>query len=143
LYFNLANAYMHLDRFEEAAGALRYGRGLNPSALEGYDGLQVAYAATGNLRMAAVSMEERAEVDGFQPATVAAIRELYQKIPDAACAFVQQGTAWQLNLSCPVVKADLCMAWSDLAGAYDDARQPAQAQSLRSDAARRYGCPSH
>jgi tetratricopeptide (TPR) repeat protein len=140
LYFNLANACLNLGRYQEAIDALRYGRGLNPAALEAYDGLQVAYAAAGNLRMAAVSLEEKAQVDGFQPATVAAIRDVYRKIPDGACAFVQQGTAWQLSLGCPPVKSDLCLAWSDLAQAYTDARQPAQAQGLRDGAISRYGC---
>jgi tetratricopeptide (TPR) repeat protein len=140
LYFNLANACLNLGRYQEAIDALRYGRGLNPATLEAYDGLQVAYAATGNFRMAAVSLEEKAQVDGFQPATVAAIREVYRKIPDGACAFAQQGTAWQLNMSCPVVKSDLCLAWSDLAQAYTEARQPAQSQALRDAAVSRYGC---
>jgi tetratricopeptide (TPR) repeat protein len=140
LYFNLANACLNLGRYQEAIDALRYGRGLNPAALDAYDGLQVAYAATGNFRMAAVSLEEKAQVDGFQPATVAAIREVYRKIPDGSCAFVQQGTAWQLNMSCPAVKGDLCLAWSDLAQAYTDARQAAQSQNLRDAAASRYGC---
>jgi hypothetical protein len=85
-------------------------------------------------------LEEKAQVDGFQPATVAAIRDVYRKIPDGACAFVQQGTAWQLSLGCPPVKSDLCLAWSDLAQAYTDARQPAQAQGLRDGAISRYGC---
>jgi hypothetical protein len=71
---------------------------------------------------------------------VAAIREVYRKIPDGACAFAQQGTAWQLNMSCPVVKSDLCLAWSDLAQAYTEARQPAQSQALRDAAVSRYGC---
>jgi len=140
LYFNLANACLNLGRYQQAIGALRYGRGLNPAALDAYDGLQVAYAATGNFRMAAVSLEEKAQVDGFQPATVAAIREVYGKIPDGGCAFVQQGTEWQLNMRCPVVKGDLCAAWADLAGAYTDARQPAQSQAVRETAVSRYGC---
>jgi tetratricopeptide (TPR) repeat protein len=141
LYFNLANACLNLGRYQEAIDALRYGRGLNPAALEAYDGLQVAYAATGNFRLAAVALEEKAQVDGFQPATLAAIRDLYGKIPEGSCAFVQQGAAWQLNMSCPPVKADLCMAWADLSGAYDDARQPARAGELRDQAVSRYGCP--
>ncbi len=140
LYFNLANACLNLGRYQEAIDALRYGRGLNPAALEAYDGLQVAYAATGDFRMAAVSLEEKAQVDGFQPATVAAIRSVYGKIPDGSCAFVQQGSASQLNMNCPVVKSDLCLAWSDLAGAYADARQTAQSQTLRDTAVSRYGC---
>ena len=140
LYFNLANTCLNLGRYQEAIDALRYGRGLNPAALEAFDGMEVAYAAAGNLRMAAVSLEEKAQVDGFQPATLGAIREAYRKIPDGSCAFVQQGTAWQLNLNCPVVKSDLCLAWSDLAQAYADARQPAQSRALRDAAVSRYGC---
>ena len=140
LYFNLANACLNLGRYQEAIDALRYGKGLNPAALEAYDGLQVAYAGTANFRMAAVSLEEKAQVDGFQPATVAAIRDVYRKIPDGACAFVQQGTAGQLNMNCPVVKADLCLACSDLAQAYTEARQPAQSQALRDAAVSRYRC---
>ena len=140
LYFNLANACLNLGRYQEAIDALRYGRGLNPAALEAFDGMEVAYAAAGNLRMAAVSLVEKAQVDGFQPATLGAIREAYRKIPDGSCAFVQQGTAWQLNLNCPVVKSDLCLAWSDLAQAYADARQPAQSRALRDAAVSRYGC---
>ena len=140
LYFNLANVCLNLGRYQEAIDALRYGRGLNPAALEAYDGLQVAYAATGNFRMAAVALEEKAQVDGFQPATVAAIREVYRKIPGGACAFVQQGARWQLNMNCPVVKSDLCLAWPDLAQAYTDARQPAQSRALGDAAVSRYGC---
>ena len=142
LYFNLANACLNLGRYQQAIDALRYGRGLNPAAVDAYDGLQVAYAATGNFRMAAVSLEEKAQVDGFQPATVAAIRGAYEKIPDGSCAFAQQGTAWQLNMNCPVVKSDLCTAWADLAGAYDEARQAARGRELRGAAVERYGCPS-
>jgi tetratricopeptide (TPR) repeat protein len=142
LYFNLANACLNLGRYQEAIDALRYGRGLNPAALDAYDGLQVAYAATGNFRLAAVSLEEKAQVDGFQPATVAAIRGVYEKIPDGSCAFVRQGANWQLNMSCPVVKSDLCAAWEDLAGAYADARQPAPSKALRDIAVSRYGCAS-
>jgi tetratricopeptide (TPR) repeat protein len=140
LYFNLANACLNLGRYQEAIDALRYGRGLNPAALEAYDGLEVAYAATSNFRLAAVSLEQKAQVDGFQPATVAAIRSVYEKIPDGSCAFVRQGTDSQLNMRCPAVKSDLCAAWSDLAQAYADALQPAQSQALRDAAVNRYGC---
>jgi protein O-mannosyl-transferase len=140
IYLNLANACLHLGRFPEAIDALRYSRALNPATPDSYDGLQIAYSAAGDFHMAVVSMEQKAQVDGFQPATVAAVRALYQKIPDAACAFVQQGSSSQINLNCPVVKTDLCFAWSDLAQAYTDARRPTEAGALRQTAVTRYGC---
>jgi tetratricopeptide (TPR) repeat protein len=132
LYFNLANAYLNLGHGTEAVEALRYGRGLDPMALEAYDGLALAYSTLGNLPMPVTALEEKAQVDGFQPGTVAAIRDLYQKIPDGSCAFVQRGSNWQLNLACPRVKSDLCVASADLAQAYQEARQATPVQ--------RYGC---
>jgi protein O-mannosyl-transferase len=140
LYFNLANADLHLGRYQEAVDALRYGRGVDPSALESYDGLSVAYAAMGNPALAAVALQEKAQVEGFQQTNLAALREAYQKVPDASCAFVQQGGGWQLNAGCPRVKSDLCLATADLASAYTDARQTEKAQALKAVAAQRYGC---
>jgi len=142
LYFNLANADLHLGRYQAAVDALRYGRGVDPSVPEAYDGLSVAYAAMGNPVGAAVALEEKAQVDGFQQATLGAIREAYQKAPDASCAFVQQGGGWQFNIGCPRVKSDLCAASADLAGAYTDARQDEKARAIRDAAVQRYGCPA-
>lgn len=142
LYLHLANAYMNLGDYQDAAEALRYGKGVNPRTLEAYDGLGLAYSAMGNLPMAVTTMEEKALVDGFQPATIGAIRDLYQKIPDGACAFVQQGKS-QLNLGgCPRVKGDLCLAFADLAQSYRDARLPLDAQQAQSAATQQYGCPA-
>jgi len=142
LYLNLANVYLHLGRYAEALEALRFGRGIDPRTPETYDGLRMAYTAMGDTAEATVALLERAQADGFQPATVAAIREAYEKIPDGSCAFVQQATAWQLNLGCLRVKSDLCRAAAEMAGAYNEARQPERGQELRTAAAQRYGCPA-
>jgi protein O-mannosyl-transferase len=136
LYFNLANDYLNLGNFGGAVDALRYGRGLSPAAPEAYDGLSIAYAAAGNLPMAAATVAAKAQLDGFQPATLAAIRDLYRKMPDAACAF----TGTQLNLGCPRVKTDLCQGAADLAQAFTDARQPGRAAEYQKNAAQHFGC---
>jgi len=141
LFFILANDYLHLGDNASAVDALRYAKGLNPHTLESYDGLVLAYSAMGNFPLAVTNMEERALVDGFQPSTIAAIRDLYGKIPDGACAFLQDGKA-QLNLAgCPRVRGDLCNAFADLAQSYRDALLPADAQQAQSAATRTYGCP--
>jgi tetratricopeptide (TPR) repeat protein len=140
LYFNLANDYMNLSKYPEAVEALRYGRGLSPNAPDAYDGLVIAYNAMRNLPMAAVTLEARAQLDRFQPATLAAIRDLYQKMPDASCAFVPQGGGWQLNPDCPRVKADLCQSSAELVQAFSDARQPEQAAEWKRNAAQRWSC---
>jgi tetratricopeptide (TPR) repeat protein len=142
LYLHLANAYMHLGQYQGAVEALRYGQGLSPRTLETYDGLSVAYVALENLPMAVTAMEEKALVDGFQPATMNSIRELYQKIPDGSCAFVQHGSNWQFNLAgCPRLKGDVCLAFADLAQRYREARLPGDAQEAETAATQRYSCP--
>jgi len=143
LYFNLANDYLNLGDYRNAVEALRYGKGLSPRSMEAYDGLSLAYSAMGNFPMAVANLEEKALVDNFQPATVGAIRDLYQKIPDGSCAFVEAGTGWQFNLAgCPRLKGDLCFAFADLAQAYRDARLPLDVQRVEAAATGQYGCPA-
>jgi tetratricopeptide (TPR) repeat protein len=136
LYFNLANDYLNLGNFAAAAEALRYGRGLAPQSLEAYDGLSIAYSSMGDLPRAAAALTAKAQLDGFQQGTLAALRDVYQKMPDASCAFAQQS----LNSSCPRVKTDLCQGAAELVQAFTDARQPEQAAQYKSNAAQRWGC---
>ncbi len=89
LYLSLGNTYMNLGDYDDAVKAMRFGKGINPKTLEVYDGLNLAYSALNNPSMAVVNMEEKALVDNFQPATMSAIHDLYQKIPDGACAFIR------------------------------------------------------
>ena len=142
IYLNLANAYMNLDDYPDAVEALRYAKGLSPRTLEVYDGLSVAYSTMGNLPMAVATLEEKALVDNFQPATMGAIRDLYQKMPDGQCAFVQRAAGWEFNMAgCPRVKGDVCIAFADLAQAYRDARSPQDVEQVQAAATQRYGCP--
>jgi len=143
LYLNLGNAYMNLGDYEDAAEAMRYAKGVNPRTLEVYDGLSLAYSASGNFPMAVITMEEKALVDNFQLATMGAIRDLYRKISDGACAFVQRGAGWQFNLEgCPRVKSDVCAAFAGLAQAYRDARLPVDAQQVQAAGGQHYSCPA-
>jgi tetratricopeptide (TPR) repeat protein len=141
LYLHLANAYMNLGKYREAAETMRYAQGLNPRTLEVYDGLSLAYSAMSNFPMAVAAMEEKALVDNFQVETMRAIRDLYQKIPDGACAFVERGGGSQFNFGgCPRVKGDVCTAFSELARAYRDARLPIDGQQVEDAGIQRYGC---
>ena len=142
LYFMLGKTYLNLGDFPHAIEALRFAKGMNPRTLEVYDGLVAAYIQTGDFPLAAVTMEEKALVDNFQPDTMTAIRELYRNIPDGVCAFIQRGGHWQTNLAgCPRLKGDVCAAFADLAGAYRDARLPRNVEQLQAAAIQRYGCP--
>jgi tetratricopeptide (TPR) repeat protein len=139
LYFTLGDIYRELGHYPEAIETLRYGRGVDPQALRAYDGLSAAYLGMGDMKLAAVSLEQKALLDGSQPQTLAALAEVYRKIPDAACAFLKRGASWQLNPGCARVKSDICLAYADLVRAWEDGRQPDKAREF-TGAAQRLGC---
>jgi tetratricopeptide (TPR) repeat protein len=135
LYLNLGAAYAELGRNAEAIRAFRYGRNVNPQSADAYDGLAGAYLAEGKVEWAAISMVEKAQVDGAQAATLSALRAIYARIPEGACAVKEGG----LNLECPRVRADTCTAWVDLAQAFAEARQTAASVGFTQRAAA-FGC---
>jgi hypothetical protein len=138
----LANVYMHLGNYQGAVEVLRYAKGIKPQTVDVYDGLSLAYSTLGDMPMAVTTMEEKALVDNFQTATMGSIRELYMKIPDGQCAFVQRGDRVEFNLAgCPRVKGDVCAAFAELAQAYRDSRSPESAEQVGAAATQRYGCP--
>jgi tetratricopeptide (TPR) repeat protein len=140
LYLGLANSYLNLGRFGEAVEACRYARGLDPHMLEAYDGMVVAYLALNQPERAAVALLEKAQMDGLQPATLAALRDVYARIPDGACALDLSGGVPALNPKCPRLAGDFCQAAADLEEAYLEARQPGGASQIGTWAAARYGC---
>jgi tetratricopeptide (TPR) repeat protein len=140
LYLALGSDYYSLARHPEAVEAFLHGRTLNPGMPSLYDGLADAYWAMGQYDRAVTALESKGMLDGFAPATLAAIAQMYAHMPDASCAVESRGAGPQLNPNCPKLRSDLCLAASDLAQAYTDARNPAQARTFRAEAAQRYGC---
>jgi tetratricopeptide (TPR) repeat protein len=140
LYLALGSDYYSLARYPEALEAFLQGRRLNPTMTMFYDGLADVYWARGQYDRAATSLESKGMVEGFAPATTNAIARIYARMPEAACALESRGAGPQINLTCPKVKSDLCLAASDLAQAFTEARNPAQAYTFRAEGAQRYGC---
>lgn len=131
LYVNLGAALSRLGRREEALEAYRYGRNLNPESLEFYDGMAGVHVATGNPAAAAIAINEKALLDGMQPATVTALQRLYSVIPGGGCA---------VDAACPKFHDDMCVAAADLAAAFIEARRPTRAHEISAAAQSRYGC---
>ncbi len=139
LYLNLGAAYAELGRSADAIQAFRYGRNVEPQSAEVYDGLAGAYLAEGKAEWAAISMVEKAQVDGAQAATLSALRTIYLRIPEGACGVTEGGGALKLNLECARMRSDLCTAWVDLAQAFAEARQAAASVEFTQRAAA-FGC---
>ncbi len=142
LYLGLANADLNLGRFAEAAEACRYAAGLDPRSLDAYDGMALAYLRSNQPARAALALLEKAQVDDFQPATLAALRDVYARIPEGACAVNPGDGVLALNPRCPRLAVDFCLAAADLQAIYRDARRPENALQVAAWAATRYGCPA-
>jgi tetratricopeptide (TPR) repeat protein len=142
LYLNLGLTYASLGLNAEALEAYRQGRGVEPSSLDFYDAMAAVYLAGGNPDGAAVALDEKTQVGGNNLATMSALRNLYAKIPGGACAIVEEGGVSKLNMACPRLRDDLCLAWADLTQALVEARKTGQARSVKDMAVGRYGCPA-
>jgi tetratricopeptide (TPR) repeat protein len=142
LYLNLGLTYARLGRNEAALEAYRQGRSVDPASLDFYDAMAAVYRAGGNLEGAAVMLVEKTQMDGNRPLTISALRDVYAKVPGGAYAIVVEGGASKLNMACPRLRADLCLAWADLTQAFLEARKPGDARSLKRNAIERYGCPA-
>ncbi len=121
VYVMLGLTYRLLGRYAEAQAAYRYARGLDPADPRPYDGAAGAFLYAGAPADAAVILLEKSLALGMTADLLASLRDLYSRVPDAACAFTQPGA---LDDSCPRVRADLCRATAELAATYRDARQP-------------------
>ena len=136
LYFNLGKTYASLGQPSEAMAAYRAGRSINPHERAVYDEMATLYAAQGDLEQAAIVLDEKAHLFGMSAATLGSLRNLYARIPEGSCAIGADGG---LNPACPRLQHDMCLAWSDLAKTYMDARFPERAQAIQTTAAG-HGC---
>ncbi len=122
LYYELGVAYGSLGRYQEALDTLRYGQAISPGRPDFYPALYAAYTGLGQPERGATALLEGYEAIGPSPETVAALKEAYARVKDGACAVSDASDTMKLNLDCPRVKADLCVAEQQLLEAYRQAR---------------------
>jgi tetratricopeptide (TPR) repeat protein len=142
LYLNLGLTYARLGHNVEALEADRQGRGLDPYTMDFYDAIAAVYLAGRNPEGAAVTLDEKTQVGGNSPATMSVLRDLYGKIPGGSCAIVAEGGVSELNMACPRLRGDLCLAWADLTQAFLEARKTSQARLIKRNATETFGCPA-
>jgi tetratricopeptide (TPR) repeat protein len=142
LYFALGGTYARLGRYGEAVEAYRYGIGLKPEAPDFYMNLAKSCFAAGDTGSAVVAVVEKAALSGFSKTTLSEIRKAYENAPDGGCAVIPVGDRLQLNLECPRLRSDLCLAYRDLREQFLAARDPARADAFRAEAIEKYTCPA-
>ena len=130
-YFYLGQAYLRLGRHEEGLAYYRQGIAREPENPAGYDTLIQALLERGDVDGAAIAVQEKALVLGLRPETLAALRNIYGKLPDGACAISRTGGIDMLDTNCSRVARDRCKALSDLGPIFEAARNPAKAAGWR------------
>jgi tetratricopeptide (TPR) repeat protein len=140
LYLSLGLTYSRLGLNVEALEAYRDGRNMDPTTLPFYDGIAEVYLAGGNPAGAAITVLEKALMDNSRPATMSALQGAYARLPNGACAVLQENGVWKMNLDCPGVRRDLCTAYADLVQAFVEARDSATARRFERNARELYGC---
>ena len=141
-YLYLARAYTHVGRLDDALRAYLETQHQDPELREVYDGMATILATQGKLEQAAIVIGEKSYALGMNTATEASLRNLYGHIPGGECALRQANGRTELNADCPRVRADLCVAWTELEAAYRASRRLGKADALRAAAIGRYGCPA-
>jgi tetratricopeptide (TPR) repeat protein len=139
LYRELARTYLRLADSPHALEAFERGRVLesDPDLLEE---LASAYQAAGDLRKAAIALVEALAVDSSRVQITSKLVELYAGIDPGGCAVSRRDGTPSLNLDCPLVHGDICMASRNVFASYRRTGQHFQAAAIRRIAEADLGC---
>jgi tetratricopeptide (TPR) repeat protein len=139
VYLEAGRTMLRLRQQKEALATFEMGRRLesNPDLLEE---MGATYEAFGQWRLAAQTYVEALEVDSNRTRIQEKLVELYGKADPSGCAVNRKGGAPALDLSCPMVHADICGAARNVATNYLRRNQKMYAESIRRTAAVDLGC---
>jgi tetratricopeptide (TPR) repeat protein len=139
LYVQMGLTYTRLSDPQHALASFERGRTMdaNPDLLEQ---LAEAYRAAGDRRKAAAALVEAVAVDPSRYALTSKLLELYTEIDPQGCAVSRQGGEPSLNLSCPMVHADICAASRNAIAGYARTWRNFEAASIRQTAVEDFGC---
>ena len=110
IYMELGRTYLKMGQPQEAIEAFDYGRTIMPRA-EFFEEMAIAYRAAGNPGLAAITLLEAIAMGvGDRGRLAADAVKLYRETAPASCAVAGDGAASGVNLNCPMVREQLCLA---------------------------------
>jgi protein O-mannosyl-transferase len=126
LYSHLGDTYRRLGRFPEALRAFQHLAAIAPTDAERYEQIVQVQQAMGLTEDAIISLWQ---VESLRPseADEADLRSTYRKLGTSACAIIDG----KLNENCPLVKAHLCRAQTELAARMAESGLPEESAKLR------------
>jgi hypothetical protein len=140
LYLELGRTYLRLVDPRHALEALQHGRTIR-MAPEVFEEMAAVHRMMGDSRSAAVSLMEGVTSNPGNPKLTGELVALYRETEPRSCAVVDSGATSSVNLACPLVKEELCLAAANVATVYAQTGRAAQAEQTRKGAITGLGCP--
>jgi protein O-mannosyl-transferase len=141
LYLELGRSYLRLGEPAKALDALKYGRSIQPDQ-EFFEEMANAYHAMGDEGQVPVVLLEGIGLNSTYKRLARKLVAFYKESAPTSCALKQNGNASSLNVDCPMVHTQICMASRNVAGLYTELGRPALAASTVSGAMTSLGCPA-
>jgi tetratricopeptide (TPR) repeat protein len=142
LYVHLGLVYMRLNDPRKALVAFQYGLSLRPDNPEQYQNIAAAYVSLGDNRQAAVALVAGLLVTPGSTALAASLDKVYRQIDPKGCALAEVAGKPRLDMTCPLVREHVCLAYQSLALLSVEIKQDSAADNLKTTAVRNLGCPA-
>jgi hypothetical protein len=139
VYLELGRTYLRLSDPGHALEALERGRSIRMTP-EFFEEMSAAHRMMGESRQAAVSLIEGVTVSPGNRKLNAELVSLYRETEPQSCAVVDSGSAATVNLGCPLVREEVCMAARNVASLYIQTGHGAQAEQTKNGAVGGLGC---
>ena len=141
LYSHLGIVYLRLNDPHKALTAFQYGLSLRPRDPQNYKNVGSAYLALGDKRQAAVALIAGFLINPHNTEFWALLEDVYRQIDPKGCAFQKKEDQPRLDMACPLVREQVCLAYQSLALLSLEIKQDSTADELKT-AAVGLGCPA-
>jgi len=142
LYMHLGVVYMRVNDPRKALAAFQYGLSLNPQNPTYYQNIAAAYSSLGDIRQAAVALIAGLLIMPDSTELAALLDKTYRQIDPKGCAVVQVEGKPRLDMTCPLVREYVCLAYQSLVLLSINIKQDRMADNLKMTAVRDLGCPA-
>jgi hypothetical protein len=126
----------------KALVAFQYALSLRPEDPENFRNVASAYVAIGDNRQAAIALIAGLLVNPNNTGLAAALDKVYRQIDPKSCAVVNAEGKPRLDMTCPLVREHVCLAYQSLVLLSVEIKQDRTADQLKTTAVRDLGCPA-
>lgn len=133
---------MRLNDPRKALVAFQYALSLRPQNPEHYRNIAAAYLLLDDKRQAAVALIAGLLVTPDNKELGALLDNVYRQIDPKGCSIAKVESELRLDMNCPLVREQVCLAYRSLVLLSLDIKQDRMADNFKMTAVRELGCPA-